>query len=300
MLTVLPDSLMCKIGQHWKSTDYIRVGRVNRELHNRVTPILHEVSVVRIKRFMVWAKTFASIKFLAKSFLRCNLSEADTRLISFKDFNKRLRETRVIRSVKMFVDRLSRRSYNLRLMLQTAVTDSAVTTAVTTAAVGNADSSRGGITVNIRAVIVSFMARYYPTLCFESMGELETAVFESSLVFTDCLYAMASHLVTPGNSFHNMPRDLVETFPSVLMSYYGDFMIWKPMDAARLVARIANALHALRVAVLTLPVDMPANAPVRLEFQIQFARLRAKMLEIGGEDGVAAFIVDAREELDLA
>ena len=283
---MLPDSLLCKVGQHWKSADLIRVGRVNRELHKRAQEILHEVSVARIQRFMCWSKTFAPIKFLAKSFVRCNLSEANVHSITFERLNKLLREKHVIRSIKKFVDRLSRRSQNH--LMQTGVRRD-----------DDPNTTTAAITVNIRALIVAFMARYYPTLCFQNMGELETAVYESSLMFTDCLYAMSSHLVTPGNSFQNMPRDLVETFPRVLMRFYGDFMIWNPMDLANLVARIANALHALRLAELTIPVDTPNHVLVRAEFQTQYARLRAKLFELGGEDAVSAFVVDAWEELEL-
>jgi hypothetical protein len=281
LLTALPDNILSKIAQDWKSTDFILVGRVNRELHRQTRGILLEASTIRIQRFMCWCRTFASTRLLAKAFERCNFSERDMLGIGFVEIKHRIRCKKVFHAVRKLVDRLHSLSWHT---------------------LSGGDGVRIGPSsrINVGMVLLAFLVRYHPVQCFSELGERETAVFEASCQLTNCLCAMSAHLAAPGNSFYTMHKALVEKFPRVLMVYLDDYITWKEPDFLTLVSRIGDALHALRMAAMDIPVETPLNSPLRAEFRTQIRRLRAKLLEIGGEEATDVFIADSWEGLELA
>jgi hypothetical protein len=91
----------------------------------------------------------------------------------------------------------------------------------------------------------------------------------------------------------------VRAFPDLLNRYYDAFAAWQTPDATVIVNRIGNALVMLRLAALAIPAAVPEDDPQRVAFRTQIAGLRARLLTVGGEVGVAALAEDVFAEADL-
>jgi len=140
--------------------------------------------------------------------------------------------------------------------------------------------------VNVRIFLASYMIAVYPRNVFESMGVLETEVFNSAK-------ALVEHFeeILLSGSFKS------RTFPDVLFKYLQDFKAWKVPDEAKLVARIKHALVALYQARQQLPHDEPVNSQLNTEFRTQIQRLREKLGQIAGPEQLAAFDLEQPDEL---
>ena len=88
----------------------------------------------------------------------------------------------------------------------------------------------------------------------------------------------------------------MRAFPDLLNRYYDAFAAWQTPDATMLVQRIGNALVMLRFAALAIPTAVPQDDPARVAFRNQIATLRARLLTVGGEVGVAALAEDVFAE----
>ena len=92
---------------------------------------------------------------------------------------------------------------------------------------------------------------------------------------------------------------LVRAFPDLLNRYYDAFAAWQTPDATVIVNRIGNALVMLRFAALAIPAAVPEDDPARVAFRTQIATLRARLLTVGGEVGVAALAEDVFAEAEF-
>ena len=91
----------------------------------------------------------------------------------------------------------------------------------------------------------------------------------------------------------------VRAFPDLLNRYYDAFAAWQTPDATMLVQRIGNALVMLRFAALAIPAAVPQDDPQRIAYRTQIATLRARLLTVGGEIGVAALAQDVFAEAEF-
>ena len=71
-----------------------------------------------------------------------------------------------------------------------------------------------------------------PTHVFESMGELEQALYESAVPVIESFQRVVKHVESDG-VFLTIPFELTANFPTVLYEYLKRFKLWKVPDEVR-------------------------------------------------------------------
>lgn len=136
--------------------------------------------------------------------------------------------------------------------------------------------------------MAAFMISYRPTHVFESMGLREQDLFDKTKAFLDCFYLITER-ISADWTFSNVPGELSLLFRPLIAQYVQSFQAWKIPDMERLATRIRHALVALYQARADLPEDEPANSRVNVELAAQIARLRNKLTDVAGADGLTKF-----------
>ena len=142
--------------------------------------------------------------------------------------------------------------------------------------------------VNVRVFLCGFMIAYRPTHVFESMGSLEQNLVEAATPLLKTFERICASIKLSG-SFQEVPTELTENFATLLYEYLKRFKAWKVPDEAKLTCRIKHALVALYQGQAYLPPDEPEDSRLKVEFRTQIARLREKLQQIAGEQGLAEF-----------
>jgi hypothetical protein len=140
----------------------------------------------------------------------------------------------------------------------------------------------------VRVFLAGFMIAFRPTHVFESMGQLEQALFESAVPLITNFQRIVE-CVASGGSFQVVSPELTCQFPTMLFEYLKRFKAWKVPDEAKLTCRIKHALIALYGAEQHLPPDEPEDSKLKIEFRTQIERLRSKLSQIAGPDALAQF-----------
>lgn len=145
--------------------------------------------------------------------------------------------------------------------------------------------------VNVRVFLAANMIAYRPSHVFESMGQLEQPLFESSVPLLNMFHGICNALLAC-KCFAQVPSTLTKEFPTALFEYLKRFKAWKVPDEAKLTCRIKHALVALYQAEQHLPPDEPEDSKLRVEFRAQIERLRGKLQQIAGPEALAKFDED--------
>lgn len=144
--------------------------------------------------------------------------------------------------------------------------------------------------VNVRVFLAAYMIAYRPTHVFESMGALETQLYESSLPLLHTFEQIAKCIIAdPKGCFGKVSYETSEHFPTYLFEFLKRFKAWKVPDEVKLTCRIKHALVALYQAQGQLPEDEPDDSKLKVEFFTQIARLRSKLQQIAGANAVSEF-----------
>jgi hypothetical protein len=141
------------------------------------------------------------------------------------------------------------------------------------------------VQINIRFILAAYMIVSRPQNVFETMGDSENRLAVSASAFTTNVESIVSLIQAEGH-YNAIPQDLTTTFPEILNAYLTDFQAWKTPDLAKVHDRITNALRALYAA----KHYCPESNLEPLDEQIN--RLRAKLIELGGQDSLDAFDAD--------
>ena len=89
-------------------------------------------------------------------------------------------------------------------------------------------------------------------------------------------------------------------FHEQMTQYLHCFKVWKDPDEARLVVRIRNALHAIRIGRYQVPEGHLAYAALIGQFDEQTTRLSEKLVQLSGQAGLAQYEQDAARIDDIA
>ena len=136
-------------------------------------------------------------------------------------------------------------------------------------------------TVNARVLMAAYMVSISPEKVFETMGETETKLLESSNTFLKRFEDILQCLST-GMAFEDVPRELTLDFPNIIMMYLRDFALWKTPDQQKLRDRLETAIKALNSAFHSLPEH--GMETDRVEITKQMQRMRNKFVSLFGEE----------------
>lgn len=114
-----------------------------------------------------------------------------------------------------------------------------------------ADTGYGNNRYNARVFLAAFMIRYHPDQVFESIGILESPLFEASVKMLDewekVLQSVRNNTLT---------REEVQEFRVVHDDFMVKFQAWKNPDEQRLLSRIRHALlHLYSARSICLPTS---------------------------------------------
>ena len=143
--------------------------------------------------------------------------------------------------------------------------------------------------VNVRVFLAGFMIAYHPTHVFESMSNLEQALYNSAKALIPSFERICNSVLRFGD-FQRVPRTETEQFPTQLFDYLKCFKAWKVPDEVKLTCRIKHALIALFQARQHLPPDEPADSKLLVEFDTQIDRLKSKLAQIAGQQVLTEFM----------
>lgn len=145
--------------------------------------------------------------------------------------------------------------------------------------------STHSIRVVLRKVLAGYMTAYKPSNIFEFMDAESTALQQASTSLLAVVHSAASTLAA-GGLLLDVERG--GEFQQLLHEHMQAFEAWSNPDSERLVERITHALRALLVAELGM-ANYPPTDPTRILLAQQLARLRGKLVQIGGQEAVARF-----------
>jgi len=211
---------------------------------------------------------------LALQVSRRGVTVASANAMPFEGLSKLLRNTVVIKSMKLLLHRIC-----------------VLTTAGTRFMPPGAETKN----VNVRVFLAAFLMTSYPDNVFESVNQLETELIMCAHEMLAIFEALSTALRAPATAeAHRVAVHTALGFPLALHNYLKAFQAWKLPDEKKLTDRIAHALEALYAAEDQLgkqdtngnggaPVD---EAALRAEFRGQQQRLRQKLTQIAGEKAV--------------
>ncbi|EKX51596.1 hypothetical protein GUITHDRAFT_102857 [Guillardia theta CCMP2712] len=150
---------------------------------------------------------------------------------------------------------------------------------------------------NVRVLMAAFLVVNRPGSCFESIGHLEQQVQHAAADLVTTL----RHICSSIESSRAQPLTQHDwsswrPFLKQLNVYLARFKDWKVPDEHKLTERIKHALLALYRAESHLSPDVQEYMPMKEEFRAQKAKLRAKMLQIAGAQGLESFDEALRQQ----
>lgn len=133
--------------------------------------------------------------------------------------------------------------------------------------------------INVKVFLSSYLIYTHPTKVFESMGDLETNLFESAQKLSSNFEVIIKALTFEKIPFHAIPHELTKSFLELLFDFIDCFNKFKVADEAKIVGRIKRALVALLEAHNYMPLHEVHNND---GFVKNLRDLQTKLVEIGG------------------
>lgn len=141
--------------------------------------------------------------------------------------------------------------------------------------------------VNIRPILACWIIIKYPVDVFEELGQLEEDLLASANQFYDNTYRILE-LISSGVPISDVPRDIVSGFGKYLFQYLDVFYKWKEIDEKKLLERLKDALTRMYTARRWMDTSLPEFP----QMDQTIARLRSRLMHIGGNETLAAFDVN--------
>jgi hypothetical protein len=194
--------------RHKKSEVAVVVGAAaSSSLINTTT-----IAVSRLQRVWRWSFSRLVTRKLAIDFLRPRgrpgVTIEHVKSISFEHLVVFLREKEVIASTNNSLQRIHKLCISRH---------------------GSPPSASSG-NVNARVYLAAFMIAYRPTHVFESMGALETALYDSAYPLTTRFQSILECIARVGGAFQAVPVELTTGFLEMLHLYLDCFKAWKVPD----------------------------------------------------------------------
>lgn len=123
-------------------------------------------------------------------------------------------------------------------------------------------------------------------------GELETALFNAGKPLIDAFELACENIANTAVPEGEIQEDQAYVPPDIcaLFDAYNEaFVAWKVPDERRLIENITHALERLIHARWLIPSVETEDNPLIREFEVQTARLEAKLVQIGGKKALDAF-----------
>ena len=136
--------------------------------------------------------------------------------------------------------------------------------------------------IHVKVFLSSYLILLHRARVFESMGDAEGFLFESSQKLCMNFEAIMKALTIEKKPFYKISHDLTKSFPILLFNYIDWFKKWKLVDEVKLYGRIKHALVALLEARKLLPLDDFENSEQEKSFLEDLGRLKNKLIHIGG------------------
>ena len=143
------------------------------------------------------------------------------------------------------------------------------------------------------------MSRYFQQNTFERTGEVENNLIQCAERIIGCVESVSEFIVAKrtGPYHSGLPQF---KFHEQMTEYMHCFKQWKDPDGARLIIRIRNALHALRIGRHQIPTAHLAFDALMAQFDLQITRLSDKLVQLSGQDGLRQYEQDAARIDDIA
>jgi hypothetical protein len=149
--------------------------------------------------------------------------------------------------------------------------------------------------INVKVVLAGYMIAVRPTFVLHTMGELEQKLFESATILLSRFHQITDAILLPEHQGINfakkVPTEASDKFRSELFDYLKCFKAWKVPDEARLSHEMRQSIFRMNRQRLLVGVHRPE---VIAEFVVQIANLRAKYIQINGEEMMEQFDEDVR------
>jgi hypothetical protein len=202
-------------------------------------------------KLFVDANKFGMTSFLAKT-------------ISFDDLSARLRETVLIRTMKVVLHR---------------------TCVLTADGLRSSPDASEVKKVNVRVFLAAYMISYHAHKVFERIEKNESALIVASDEMLTVFGAL--RLAIENSKKCDSNKEAIQkalTFPMVLHTYLKAFQAWKLPDEEKIRDRIQHALDALHRSGDLLVGSDDDTIRIRAEFEAQIERFRSKLLQVAGEE----------------
>ena len=157
------------------------------------------------------------------------------------------------------------------------------------------DFRKSNANLNIRVFYAAYMIAYKTNNVFEQVGDLETKLFglatEMLSIFEQTCFALHGEgLKVFANAY---------TFPRAMRDYILVFRKWKISDEQKLSMRVKHALFALYKTEKDLTCDGMEQKKRTRDFEIQRDRLRFKLKQICGVNGLGKFDKETGKNLPI-
>ncbi len=266
-MELLPETLLSKILNTAGLRSVKNVLKTNKSLASLLKPFIRGRIVMHIKQFWQWYGPFTSTNLLIARFQAAKLTDHQMLTFGFDAVVVHLRKRYVVFNAKLLITRLLMVSISLCPQLKGTITP---------------------MNFNIRVFLAAYMIVFFPRDVFEQFDAREQAVMHEGRALLAIVETFIAHHETH-SSFNNFPRANCLALFAQMQSYMQAFHAWKGPDQVVITTQINNTLYALFFAAREIPPELPQDAPLRLEVEMQTTRLRAKLFQIGGAAAVNSF-----------
>jgi hypothetical protein len=259
-----PDHLFKSVFKEMDVGSVGRVARVNKSFADIIKPYLSERRSIRL--ILKFWRSYGSVKSsgnLSRLFIGAGLSEAGTRALGWDDVRVNSRRKSTIKIMKLFMIR----SFQICAVISPTAVRS--------------------FNINCRVLTSAFWIVCFPAMVFSNFGPLEDRVLQSARALVTCLDSITGSL-SEGLVFHELPRDLVASFPRLVFNFTQSHADWKTVDVEQLQGRMEFALEQMLGLVAQTPLDDTVS---HAEFARHITNIRARYLKMLGQM--------ALDELDL-
>ncbi len=249
--------------------------RVDRLLRSRA--LAPSLAASRIKRFLRGIAFSRSLRSLSSRLQRANLIGAWPPSAEFKAVVDRSRSKWFLRDLRKFIS-------SITYLISRKIVISGST-------VQEEEELRP---MNIRVLMTVVLIVNRPESCFEGIGELERKVQASARPVYDSLCQLLDQ--TQRLPLKDIPWAEHRPFLRQLRVYFDNFAEWKIPDEKKLTDRIRHALLALYRSESHLKGSENDYSNMKQEFKTQKLKLRAKLVQLAGQQGLEAFDKELQQQ----
>lgn len=249
--------------------------RVDRLLRSRT--LAPSLAASRIKRFLRGTLFFNSLRSLALRIQRSNLVGDWPSSADFHSMLDRSRSKWFLRDLNKFI------KYAMYFICRKIVHGDSTM-----------QQEEKPCPMNVRVLMSMVFIVNRPESCFGDIGELERKLQASARPVYDSLCKLLEQ--AQRLPLKDIPWEEHRPFLLQLRVYCDDFEKWKVPDQNKLVQRIRRALFAIYRSDFHLKGSDDNYSVMKQEFRAQKLKLRAKLLQLAGKQGLEAFDKELEQE----